>query len=420
MTLLSDEIEIQRAPGLSRRALEMPASPIRKLAPLAEAAKARGTRVLHLNIGQPDIETPACIRERLQQLDARVIEYSPSTGTPEFINSLRTYYERRVGVQLETNQILATTGGSEAILFALLACANEGDDVMVVEPYYANYKAFATMAGLNIVPVTARNRDGFHLPPREIWERALTPRTRLVILCNPSNPTGTVYSREELEAVAQFCREHGLFLISDEVYREFVYDGRRAISALELRGVDDLVVVVDSLSKRYSACGIRLGSLVTRNADVYDACLRMAQSRLSPPGLAQFIAIGADSLGDDYTRDVVAEYTHRRDVLYEGLMSIPGVELQRPEGAFYCVPKLPIADAEDFCRWLLSDFAFEGATVMLSPASGFYASPLGKSEVRIAYVLNEADLKLAVRVLAAALERYRLIADSTISRITST
>lgn len=407
MTLLSDDIQIQRAPGVSRRALDMPASPIRKLAPLAEAAKARGTRVLHLNIGQPDIETPACMRERLQQLDARVLEYSPSTGTPEFIESLRAYYERRLGVQLETNQILATTGGSEAILFAFLACANEGDDLLVVEPYYANYKAFATMAGLNIVPVTARNRDGFHLPPREVWERALTPRTRLVILCNPSNPTGTVYTREELEAAAQFCREHGLFLVSDEVYREFVYDGRRAISALELSGIDDLVVVVDSLSKRYSACGIRLGSLVTRNAGVYDACLRMAQGRLSPPGLAQFIAVAAQSLGDDYTRDVVAEYTRRRDVLYEGLMQIPGVELQRPEGAFYCVPRLPIADAEEFCRWLLAEFEYEGTTVMLSPANGFYASPLGKSEVRIAYVLNEEDLRLALRVLAQALERYR-------------
>src|SRR6188474_3440949 len=219
MTSLPD-IEIRRAPGLSRRALDMPASPIRKLAPLAEAAKARGTHVLHLNIGQPDIETPACMRDRLKQLDTRVLEYSPSTGTPEFIRSLAHYYERRVGVQLETNQILATTGGSEAILFAFLACANEGDDVMVVEPFYANYKAFATMAGLNIVPVTSRGRDGFHVPPKHVFERALTPRTRILILCNPSNPTGTVYSRAELEMIAELCREHGLFLISDEVYRE--------------------------------------------------------------------------------------------------------------------------------------------------------------------------------------------------------
>jgi aspartate aminotransferase len=400
------ELETQRAPLVSRRALDMPASPIRKLAPLAEAAKARGTRVYHLNIGQPDIETPACIRERLKQYDARVLEYSPSTGTPEFIRSLERYYERRLGLNLETNQILATTGGSEAILFSFIACANQGDDVMVIEPYYANYRAFATMAGLNIIPVTSRGRDGFHLPPRHVFERALTPRTRLVIICNPSNPTGTVFTRAELEEVASFCREHGLFLVSDEVYREFVYDGKKAMSALELEGMDDLVIVVDSLSKRYSACGIRLGSLVTRNAEVYDAALRMAQGRLSPPGLAQFIAVGAESLGDDYTAGIVEEYQRRRDVLYEGLTSIPGVFLCKPEGAFYCIPKLPIADADDFAIWLLSEFEHEKATVMLAPASGFYASPLGKSEVRIAYVLNEQDLRASIEVLRVALERY--------------
>ena len=402
-----DEIETYRAAAVSRRAVAMPASPIRKLAPLAEVAKARGTRVLHLNIGQPDIETPACIRDRLAQLSDRVLEYSPSTGTPEFIRSLRGYYERRFGFRLEDNQILATTGGSEAILFAFMACADAGDEVIVVEPYYANYNAFATMAGLSLVPVTTRGRDGFHLPPRAVFERALTPRTRVVMLCNPNNPTGTVYTREELETVADFCREHGLFLISDEVYREFVYDGRRAISALELDGMDELAVVVDSLSKRFSACGIRLGSLVTRNAEIYDACLRMAQGRLSPPGIAQFIAVGADSLGDDYTREIVEEYRRRRDVLYEGLTSIPGVELAHPEGAFYCVPKLPVADAEDFCIWLLTEFEHEGATVMLAPAKGFYGSDLGKSEVRVAYVLNVDDLKRAVELLRVALERYR-------------
>ncbi|HEX2059179.1 MAG TPA: pyridoxal phosphate-dependent aminotransferase [Thermoanaerobaculia bacterium] len=396
----------QRAPGLSRRAHAMPASPIRRLAPLAEAARARGTRVLHLNIGQPDIETPACIRERLHQLESKVLEYSPSTGTPEFLRSLQRYYERRLGLSLETSQILATTGGSEAILFAFLACANEGDDVMVVEPYYANYKAFATMAGLNIVPVTSRGRDGFHLPPRHVFDRALTPRTRILILCNPSNPTGTVYTREELEQAADFCRENGLFLVSDEVYREFVYDEQRAVSALELPDANDFVIVVDSLSKRYSACGIRLGALVTRNAEVYDASLRMAQGRLSPPGIAQFIAVGAESLGDDYTREIVNEYRRRRDVLYEGLISIPGVELCKPEGAFYCMPRLPVADADEFARWLLAEFEHDGATVMLAPASGFYASPLGKSEVRIAYVLNVEDLKRAIEVLRVALQRY--------------
>ena len=392
--------------ALSGRATRMPASPIRKLVPLSDAAKARGTKVYHLNIGQPDIETPACMRDRLKQMDAKVLEYSPSSGTPEFLRSLQRYYERRLGIPLELNQILATTGGSEAILFSLIACADEGDDLLVVEPFYANYRSFATMAGLNIVPLTSRGRDGFHLPPREVWERTMTPRSRVVIICNPNNPTGTVYTREELDVVAGFCRDHGLFLISDEVYREFVYDGKRAISALELRGCEDFAIVVDSLSKRYSACGIRLGSLVTRNSKIYDACLRMAQGRLSPPGLAQFIAIGADALGDEYTRDVVAEYQRRRDVLFEGLTAIPGVFLQKPEGAFYCVAKFPVDDAEHFASWLLTDFQQEGATVMVAPASGFYASPLGVSEVRIAYVLNVDDLRASIRILEAALGVY--------------
>jgi aspartate aminotransferase len=412
-------IRQMRALELSRRAQRMPASPIRSLAPLAEAAKARGVRVYHLNIGQPDIETPACIRARLKELDERVLEYSPSSGTPEFLRSLQHYYEKRLGLTLDVDQILATTGGSEAILFAFIACANEGDDVLVVEPFYANYSAFATMAGVNLVPVTSRGRDGFHLPPRAVFERALTPKTRIVILCNPNNPTGTVYTRGELDAVADFCRDNGLFLISDEVYREFVYDGRKAISALELDDADDLVIVVDSLSKRYSACGIRLGALVTRNAEVYDAALRMAQGRLSPPGLAQFIAVGAESLGDDYTRDVVAEYQRRRDVLYEGLHTIDGVFLEKPEGAFYCMAQLPVDDADAFAAWLLTDFVHDGATVMVAPGSGFYASERGRSEVRIAYVLKEDDLRQAIELLREALTRYRRIANSTIAPITS-
>ena len=397
----------------------MPASPIRKLVPLADAAKARGIRVHHLNIGQPDIETPACMRSRLKEFEDTVLEYSPSSGTPEFLRSLQHYYEKRLGLQLDTRQILATTGGSEAILFAFLACANHGDDVLVVEPFYANYRAFATMAGLNLVAVTSRGRDGFHLPPRQVFERALTPRTRIVILCNPNNPTGTVYTREELDDIAAFCRDNNLFLVSDEVYREFVYDGRNAISALELDDADDFVIVVDSLSKRYSACGIRLGALVTRNAEVYDAALRMAQGRLSPPGLAQFIAVGAESLGDDYTRDVVAEYQRRRDVLYEGLRSIDGVFLEKPEGAFYCMARLPVDDADAFAAWLLTDFAHEGATVMVAPGSGFYANERGRSEVRIAYVLKEEDLRRSIELLREALARYRRIADSKISPITS-
>ncbi|HMC22242.1 MAG TPA: pyridoxal phosphate-dependent aminotransferase [Thermoanaerobaculia bacterium] len=398
--------ETRRTFALSERAGRIPASPIRKLVPLADAAKARGTKVYHLNIGQPDIETPPAMRNRLKQFDDKVIEYSPSGGTPEYLRSLQRYYERRLGIPLATNQILATTGGSEAILFSFMACGDEGDEVIVLEPFYANYKSFAAMAGLNIVPVTSRGREGFHLPERDGWERVVTPRSRVLILCNPNNPTGTVYRPEEMEMIASFCRDHGLFLVSDEVYREFVYDGRHAISALELPGSEEFVIVVDSLSKRYSACGIRLGSLVTRNPKIYDACLRMAQGRLSPPGLAQFIAVGAESLGDEYARGVVAEYQRRRDVLYEGLTSIPGVFLQKPEGAFYCMARLPIDDAERFAAWLLTDFQHDGETVMVAPGNGFYASALGLNEVRIAYVLKEEDLRTSISLLAEALQRY--------------
>jgi aspartate aminotransferase len=399
--------ELRHALKLSRRAHDMPASPIRKLAPLADAAKARGTKVYHLNIGQPDIETPACMLNRLKELDAKVLEYSPSAGTPEYLRSLQRYYQRRLGLDIGLNQLLATTGGSEAILFSFIACANEGDEVLVLEPFYANYRSFATMAGLKITPVASRARDGFHMPAREVWQRALTPRSRIVIICNPNNPTGTVYTREELEMIAAFCRDNNLFLISDEVYREFVYDGRKAISALELEGVDEFAIVVDSLSKRYSACGIRLGSLVTRNARVYDACLRMGQGRLSPPGLAQFVAVGVDSLGDEYTRETIAEYQRRRDVLYEELTAIPGVYLQKPEGAFYCITTLPVDDADNFAAWLLAEFDHERETVMVAPGSGFYATPDGgRNEVRIAYVLKEQALRRSVELLRIALERY--------------
>ena len=289
----------------------------------------------------------------------------------------------------------------------MLACANEGEEALVVEPFYTNYAAFATMAGVRLLPLRSRVEEGFHLPPPEAWERALTPGTRLVILCNPNNPTGTVYSREELAMVASFCRDHKLFLIADEVYREFVYDGRESLSALALEGFEESVVVVDSLSKRYSACGIRLGCLATRNREVYQACLRMAQGRLSPPGLAQFVALGMTDLSPEYTAGVVAEYQRRRDLLFDGLRKIPGVFLTKPEGAFYFVARLPIEDCDDFASWMLSDFQKDGRTVMVAPARGFYATPgLGGNEVRIAYVLKEEDLAAAVRILAAALEAY--------------
>ncbi len=393
---------------ISERGRKMPASPIRKLMPLADEAKRRGVKVYHLNIGQPDLETPPAMRAKLAQAPS-VYAYTPSAGTAECLATLREYY-RRLGVELGPDQIIATTGGSEAILFALMACAGEGDEALVVEPFYTNYTAFATMAGVGLVPLRARGEDGFHLPPVEEWRRALSSRTRLVLLCNPGNPTGTVYRAEELEAVAAFCREHGLFLVSDEVYREFVYDGRSSASVLSLPGYDDLAVVVDSLSKRYSACGIRLGCLATRNADVYGAALRMAQGRLSPPGLAQLVALGATELGPDYAKGVVREYQARRDLLFEGLSRIPGVFLRKPEGAFYCVARLPIEDGEDFASWLLTDYAYDGATVMVAPAQGFYATPgLGRDEVRIAYVLKKEDLEASVRILGHAIPAYQAV-----------
>lgn len=393
-------------PQISNRARLMPASPIRKLMPLADDAKRRGVHVYHLNIGQPDLETPAAMRAHLKDV-APTIAYTPSGGTPEYVGSVQTYY-RKLGIELAMGDIVATTGGSEALLFAMFACTNDGDEALVVEPFYTNYNSFATLAGVRLVPLTARGDDGFHLPPRAAWERKLSPRTKLVLLCNPNNPTGTVYTRAELEMVAEFCREHGLFLIADEVYREFVYDGRRATSALTLRGCEDLVVVADSLSKRYSACGIRLGSLVTRNRDVVQACSRMAQGRLSAPGLAQLVALGALELPLDYAEHIAREYQGRRDALFEGLSKIPGIFLRKPEGAFYFVARLPIRDSEDFARWLLADFDHRGSTVMVAPAPGFYATPgLGLDEVRIAYVLKRADLEAAIEILAHALPAYR-------------
>ncbi|MGE0452122.1 MAG: pyridoxal phosphate-dependent aminotransferase [Vicinamibacteria bacterium] len=408
-------------PAISERARRMPASPIRKLMPLADAARRRGVHVYHLNIGQPDLETPEAMRRRVSRLE-KVLAYTPSGGTPEYVESVRAYY-RRLGIELGADQVMATTGGSEAILFSLLACAADGDDALLVEPFYTNYQAFATMGGVRLQPLRTRGEDGFHLPPREAWERALTSRTRVVLLCNPNNPTGTIYSREELLMVAGFCREHGLFLISDEVYREFAYDGLRATSALTLPGFEDLVIVADSLSKRYSACGIRLGSLATRNAEVFQACLRMGQGRLSAPGLAQLVACGASELGPEYHEGVATEYQQRRDILFEGLSRIPGVFLRKPEGAFYFIARLPIADSEDFAAWLLTDFQKDGGTVMVAPAPGFYATPgLGRDEVRVAYVLKAEDLRTSIAILAQALPAYRRargleVAEPAVARV---
>ncbi len=393
---------------VSERGLAMPGSPIRELAPLArDAVCRRGLRIHHLNIGQPDLATPPELRNRVRGLSDTCLAYTPAEGTPEFRRIMAEYY-RSVGLEVTPEEITATAGASEAIVFAMMACLSVGDEAIVVEPFYTNYRTFAAMAGIRLIPVTARGRDGFHLPPRHVWEEQITPKCRMVILCNPGNPTGTVYDREELELVAGLCREHDLFLLSDEVYREFVYDGRRAISALELPGIEQQVVVVDSLSKRYSACGIRLGCLVTRNPELRQAVLRMAQGRLSAPGLAQIAALGIADLPPHYTEEIRREYERRRDLLYEGLSMMPGVFLRKPEGAFYLMVRLPVEDAADFARWLLTDFEHQGETVMISPGRGFYASEgLGRNEARLAYVIEPSDLQSAVIILREGIFAYR-------------
>lgn len=402
------------SPRISERARRVPPSPIRMLMPLADGARRRGVEVLHLNIGQPDLPTPEPMRRRLERTP-EVVAYTPSGGTPEYLDFLHGYY-RACGLEVHPDEVIATIGGSEALLFAFMAAAESGDEALVAEPYYTNYNAFAAMAGVRLVPLTARGEDGFHLPPPEAWERALTPRTRLAVLCNPNNPTGTVYREEEVRWLAEFCRDRGLFLVADEVYREFAYDGRRATSVLELAGHEAHVIMADSLSKRFSACGLRVGALVTRNREVHQACLRMAQGRLSPPGLGQIAAAGAAELGPDYFRALVAEYQARRDVLYAGLRSIPGVFLRKPEGAFYFVARLPVGDAGDFARFLLADFAHDGATVMVAPAEGFYGTPgLGRDEARIAYVLARPALERAVEVLRAALAAYPGARESAVA-----
>ncbi len=393
-------------PKVSSRGLALPPSPIRKLAPYADAAKARGVKVFHLNIGQPDLETPKVMRDRLQSVDP-VIAYSPSAGTPQYLAALSRYYAS-VGLNVETKNIIATTGGSEAVFFAFLCLAEAGDEVIVAEPFYTNYSSFAAMTGVRLVAVRCRGEEGFHLPPREAFEAAFSKRTRFVLLCNPNNPTGTVYSREETQRVADFCRDHDLFFVSDEVYREFVYDGLTATSALDLAGLEDRVVVVDSLSKRFSACGIRLGCFVSKNADVIAAVNRAAQGRLSPPGLAQVLALGMSEIGPEYYAGVRAEYQKRRDVIYEELSNLPNVFLRKPEGAFYVVARLPVKDSDAFARFLLEEFSFEGETVMVAPAAGFYATlGLGSDEVRMAYVLNGDDLRRSIRVLGEGLKAYQ-------------
>ena len=393
-------------PVISNKANEMPASPIRKLVPYSEKAKKEGKIVYHLNIGQPDIETPEVALAAIHNFEPKVLEYSHSAGFESYRNKLATYY-RSVGIPVLPEHLLVTTGGSEALIFGLMTTCNTGDEVIIPEPFYANYNGFAVMAGLTVVPVTAKIEDGFALPPIEEIEKKITSKTKAIVICNPGNPTGYLYSKEELEKLAEVIKKHDLFLFSDEVYREFCYEGAVPFSTMNLPGIDENVIMIDSVSKRYSMCGARIGTLVTRNKDVMAAALKFGQARLSPPTVDQFAAEAALETPQSYFDNVVAEYVERRNILVNGLNAIEGVFCPMPQGAFYAVAKLPVDDADVFCQWLLEDFSFEGQTVMMAPASGFYATKgLGKQEVRLAYVLNQDALKNAVKCLEEALKVY--------------
>ncbi len=384
----------------------MPASPIRKLAPLATQARERGTRVFTLNIGQPDVKTPSVALEALRKVDRTVLEYSPSEGFRSYRERLVPYYAS-YGISLSADDIIITAGGSEAVLFAFLSCLNPGDEIIVPEPAYANYMAFAVAAGARIRSIASTIDDGFALPPVEAFEALINERTRAILICNPNNPTGYLYTRREMNQIRDLVARHDLYLFSDEVYREFIYTGSPYISACHLEGIEQNVVLIDSVSKRYSACGVRIGALITKNASVREAVMKFCQARLSPPLLGQIVAEAALEAPPSYSRDVYDEYVERRKCLIDGLNRIEGVYSPIPMGAFYTVARLPVDDAERFCAWCLTDFSFEGETVMLAPAAGFYTTPgAGRDEVRLAYVLCCEDLRRALYVLQKALEAY--------------
>ncbi len=393
-------------PVISHRGALMPPSPIRKLVPYAEAAKKRGTKVYHLNIGQPDIETPKQILDAVRHADMKVLEYSHSAGMESYRKKLVEYYKRN-DIDINHNQIIVTTGGSEAISFAIMSCMDPGDEIIIPEPFYANYNGFGTSAGIKIVPIPSSIETGFALPPIEAFEKAITTRTKAIMICNPNNPTGYLYSREELEVLKEICLKHDLFLFSDEAYREFCYDGRKHISALSLEGLEEHAILMDTISKRYSACGGRIGAFITRNQQVLDAAMKFAQARLSPPTFAQILGEAAVDLPANYFDEVHAEYDSRRRLLVKRLEAMEGVKCPLPGGAFYAMAQLPVDDSEKFCQWLLEDFAHNGATVMMAPAAGFYATPgKGKNEVRLAYVLNTDAINGAMDCLEAALKEY--------------
>ena len=392
--------------------MELPQSAIRKLVPFADAAKERGIHVYHLNIGQPDIETPKgalkALAETAKDLPAShgVLEYSHSAGIPSYRRALCNYYHRH-GIDVTPNQIIVTTGGSEALQMAFTVCLNPGDEIIIPEPYYTNYNTFAKLCDAKIVTIPSDIKTGFALPPIEEFEKVITPRTKAIMICNPNNPTGYLYTHEELLKVAGLVKKYDLYLFSDEVYREYIYTGSPYISACHLEGIEQNVILIDSVSKRYSECGIRIGALITKNAEVRKAVMKFCQARLSPPLIGQIVAEASLETPEDYLRDVYDEYVERRKCLIDGLNRIPGVYSPIPMGAFYTVAKLPVDDAEKFCRWCLAEFEYEGETVMMAPAAGFYTTPgAGINQVRIAYVLKKKDLERALFVLRKALEAY--------------
>ncbi len=393
-------------PKISVRGTEMPSSPIRKLAPLAEDAKRRGVKVYHLNIGQPDLPTPQVAIDAIRNFDRKVLEYSPSQGFRSYREKLVGYYDK-FDIHLTADDIIITSGGSEAVLFAFLSCLNPGDEIIVPEPAYANYMAFAISAGAVIRTIATTIDEGFSLPKVEKFEELINERTRAILICNPNNPTGYLYTRREMNQIRDLVKKYDLYLFSDEVYREFIYTGSPYISACHLEGIEQNVVLIDSVSKRYSECGIRIGALITKNQEVRKAVMKFCQARLSPPLIGQIAAEASLDVSEEYSRDVYDEYVERRKCLIDGLNRIPGVYSPIPMGAFYTVAKLPVDDSEKFCAWCLSDFNYEGETVMMAPASGFYTTPgAGRNEVRIAYVLKKKDLSRALVVLRKALEAY--------------
>ncbi|MCD8134701.1 MAG: pyridoxal phosphate-dependent aminotransferase [Parabacteroides gordonii] len=391
---------------MSQRGVDMPASPIRKLVPLANKAKAKGTKVYHLNIGQPDLPTPEVAMEAMRCIDRKVLEYSPSEGIRSFREKLVKYYAK-FNIHVDVEDIIITTGGSEAVFFSFMACLDPGDEIIVPEPAYANYMAFAISSGAVIKTVPSSIDEGFALPSVERFEELITPRTKAILICNPNNPTGYLYTQKEMDQIRDIVKKYDLFLFSDEVYREFCYTGAPYISAFHLKGIENNVVLVDSVSKRYSECGIRIGALITKNQMVKENVMKWCQARLSPPLVGQIIAEASLDTSEEYMLEVYNEYVERRKFLIDGLNRIPGCYSPIPMGAFYTVAKLPVDDADKFCAWCLDEFEYEGQTVMMAPASGFYTMPgLGKNEVRIAYVLKKEDLANALVVLAKALEAY--------------